>query len=272
VQVKSREVKPEVLRDYDKEVQYDAPLIILVNQGSASASEIMAAALQDYGRAVIVGAKGTYGKGTVQRFIDLDRTISGHSDIKPLGEVKLTIQNFYRINGGSTQLRGVTPDIILPDNYNYLKVGEIENEHPLQWTEIAPATFEKTGSIKDLNKLKAASEARVRKNATFAKIEENAKRLKKRRDITKYSIEYKKHKKYDEELTAEAKKFEDMLKEIPDFVLDNPTPDKSKIESDSIYVARNQDWFKNVKKDIQLYESLNIIYDMIRQNSDSAGK
>ncbi|MFZ4544914.1 MAG: carboxy terminal-processing peptidase [Saprospiraceae bacterium] len=272
VQVKSREVKPEVLRDYDKEVQYDAPLIILVNQGSASASEIMAAALQDYGRAVIVGAKGTYGKGTVQRFIDLDRTISGHSDIKPLGEVKLTIQNFYRINGGSTQLRGVTPDIILPDNYNYLKVGEIENEHPLQWTEIAPATFEKTGSIKDLNKLKAASEARVRKNATFAKIEENAKRLKKRRDITKYSIEYKKHKKYDEELTAEAKKYEDMLKEIPDFVLDNPTPDKSKIESDSIYVARNQDWFKNVKKDIQLYESLNIIYDMIRQNSDSAGK
>ncbi len=270
VQVKSREIKPEVLRDYDKDVQYGDPLIIMVNQGSASASEIMAAALQDYGRAVIVGSKGTYGKGTVQRFLDLDRTISGHNDVKPLGEVKLTIQNFYRINGGSTQLRGVTPDIILPDSYNYLKVGEVENEHPLQWTEIAPATYEKTGSIKDLGKLRTASEARVHKNATFAKIEENAKRLKKRRDITKYSLEYRKHKKYDEELTAEAKKYEDMLKEISDFVLDNPGPDKSKIESDSVYIARNQDWFKNVKKDVQLYESMNIMYDMIRQNGETA--
>lgn len=272
VQVKSREVRPEVLRDYDKSVQYDAPLIILVNQGSASASEIMAAALQDYGRAVIVGAKGTYGKGTVQRFFDLDRTISGHQDIKPLGEVKLTIQNFYRINGGSTQLRGVTPDIVLPDSYNYLKVGEQENEYPLQWTEIPPASYEKTGSIKDLSKLRNASENRVKKNPTFVKIEENAKRLKKRREMTKYPLEYKKYKKFDEELTAEAKRYEDMLKEITEMEIDNPSPDKAKIESDSVYIARNQDWFKNVKKDVQLFESLNIMYDMIRQNAEVTNK
>lgn len=272
VQVKSREVRPEVLRDYDRNIQYDAPLIILVNQGSASASEIMAAALQDYGRAVIVGAKSTYGKGTVQRFFDLDRTISGHQDVKPLGEVKLTIQNFYRINGGSTQLRGVTPDIILPDNYNYLKVGEQENEYPLQWTEISPANYEKTGSIKDLNKLRNASEARVKKSVTFSKIEENAKRLKKRRDMTKYPLEYKKYKKFDEELTADAKKYDDMLKEIPEMEIDNPSTDKTKIQSDSVYIARNQDWFKNVKKDVQLFESLNIMYDMIRQNAEVTNK
>ncbi len=272
VQVKSREIRPEVLRDYDKSVQYDAPLIIMVNQGSASASEIMAAALQDYGRAVIVGSKGTYGKGTVQRFFDLDRTISGHQDIKPLGEVKLTIQNFYRINGGSTQLRGVTPDIVLPDSYNYLKVGEQENEYPLQWTEISPASFDKMGNIKDLGKLRSASESRVKKNPTFVKIEDNAKRLKKRRDMTKYPLEYKKYKKYDEELTLEAKKYEDMLKEISELEIDNPTEDKAKIKSDSVYIARNQDWFKNTKKDVQLYESLNVMYDMIRQNAEVTNK
>lgn len=272
VQVKSREDRPEVLRDYDKNIQYDAPLVILVNQGSASASEIMAAALQDYGRAVIVGAKGTYGKGTVQRFFDLDRSISGHQDIKPLGEVKLTIQNFYRINGGSTQLRGVTPDIVLPDSYNYLKVGEQENEHPLEWTEISPSSYEKVGSIKDLGKLRSMSENRVKKNPTFTKIEDNAKRLKKRRDLTKYPLEYKKYKKFDEELTMEAKKYEDMLKEIAEMEIDNPSTDKSKIQSDSVYVARNQDWFKNVKKDVQLFETLNIMYDMIRQNGEMTNK
>lgn len=272
VQVKSREDRPEVLRDYDKNIQYDAPLIILVNQGSASASEIMAAALQDYGRAVIVGAKGTYGKGTVQRFFDLDRSISGHQDLKPLGEVKLTIQNFYRINGGSTQLRGVTPDIILPDNYNYLKVGEQENEYPLEWTEISPASYEKVGSIKDLGKLRSMSESRIKKNPTFTKIEDNSKRLKKRREMTKYPLEYKKYKKFDEELTLEAKKYEDMLKEIAEMEVDNPSTDKTKIQSDSVYVARNQDWFKNVKKDVQLFETLNIMYDMIRQSGEMTNK
>ena len=268
VQVKGRDIQPDILRDYDSKVQFDKPLIVLVNQGSASASEILAAALQDYGRAVIVGAKGTYGKGTVQRFFDLDRAVTGSNDLKPLGEVKLTIQKFYRINGGSTQLKGVTPDIILPDSYNYLKVGEEENEYPMPWTEIAAVPFEKSTSIKDMKKLRDASEARVKKNSTFSMIEENAKRIKKRKDMTKYPLEFEKYKKYDLELTAEGKKYENMLKEISEVEIDNPTADKDKIKSDSVYVARNQDWFKNTKKDIQLYESLNVMYDLIRQQGD----
>ena len=268
VQVKGRDIQPDILRDYDSKVQFDKPLIVLVNQGSASASEILAAALQDYGRAVIVGAKGTYGKGTVQRFFDLDRAVTGSNDLKPLGEVKLTIQKFYRINGGSTQLKGVTPDIILPDSYNYLKVGEEENEYPMPWTEIAAVPFEKSTSIKDMKKLRDASEARVKKNSTFTMIEENAKRIKKRKDMTKYPLEFEKYKKYDLELTAEGKKYENMLKEISEVEIDNPTADKEKIKSDSVYVARNQDWFKNTKKDIQLYESLNVMYDLIRQQGD----
>ncbi|HKK80218.1 MAG TPA: S41 family peptidase, partial [Phaeodactylibacter sp.] len=124
VQVKARGRDPEVLRDVDSRVQYDGQLIVMVNSYSASASEILAAALQDYDRALIVGSPSTYGKGTVQRFINLDRTIRGFSEVKPLGELKLTTQKFYRIDGGSTQLRGVTPDIVLPDNFYYIKTGE----------------------------------------------------------------------------------------------------------------------------------------------------
>jgi carboxyl-terminal processing protease len=272
VQVKGREVQPDILRDYDNKVQFEKPLIILVNQGSASASEILAAALQDYGRAVIVGAKGTYGKGTVQRFFDLDRAVTGSNDLKPLGEVKLTIQKFYRINGGSTQLKGVTPDIILPDSYNYLKVGEEENEYPMPWTEIAAVPFEKSTAIKDMKKLRDASEARVKKNSTFNMIEENAKRIKKRKDMTKYPLELEKYRKYDLELTTEGKKYENMLKEITEMEIDNPTVDREKIQSDSVYIARNQDWFKNTKKDIQLYEGLNVMYDLIRQQGDMSSK
>ncbi len=142
VQVKARNHSPEILEDKDPKVQYDGPLIVMVNSFSASASEILAAALQDYGRAIIVGSNATFGKGTVQRFIDLDQGIKGNSDITPLGELKLTIQKFYRVNGGSTQLKGVTPDIVLPDRYHYFELGEREHEFAMEWTEINPVRYE----------------------------------------------------------------------------------------------------------------------------------
>ena len=107
VQVKNRGRKPHVLNDEDSRVQYDGAVVVMVNQFSASASEILAAALQDYGRAVIVGtATSTHGKGTVQRFWDLDNAIQGHTEIKPLGSIKLTIQNYYRVNGGFCSVEG----------------------------------------------------------------------------------------------------------------------------------------------------------------------
>ncbi|MEL6720598.1 MAG: S41 family peptidase, partial [Bacteroidota bacterium] len=142
VQVKSRETRPEVLRDVDKKVQYEGPLVVLVNSFSASASEILAAALQDYDRAVIVGSNSTYGKGTVQRFIDLDRLVRGNAQVKPLGQLKLTMQKYYRIDGGSVQLRGVVPDIILPDNYHFIDVGERDYEYAMDWTSIAPVNYD----------------------------------------------------------------------------------------------------------------------------------
>src|SRR5688572_23611173 len=121
VQVKGRDKAPVVLRDKDDKVVYTGPLIVMVNTQSASASEILAAALQDYGRAVIVGSQSTFGKGTVQRFFDLDKAVTGFDELKPLGDIKLTLQKFYRINGGSTQLKGVIPDINLPDNQQFIE-------------------------------------------------------------------------------------------------------------------------------------------------------
>ncbi len=266
VQVKGRGAKVDVYEDTEPGVLWDKPIIVLVNQGSASASEILAAALQDYGRAVIVGGKGTYGKGTVQRFVNLDAAVTGAADVKPLGQIKLTIQKFYRINGGSTQLRGVTPDIILPDAYNYIEIGEKENEYPMEWNEVAAATYRKTGAIKDIAALKSKSDSRVKRDATFTLLEENAKRLKKQKDDTKYPIGIKEYREYVAKKKDENKKYEDMYKPIADVQSKNLKVDIATINADSTHIGRNEDFMKNVKKDIQLYESLNIMHDMIRQN------
>jgi carboxyl-terminal processing protease len=265
VQVKGRDANPEIYPDADPRVQYDGPLVVLVNGNSASASEILAAAMQDYSRAVIVGSKSTYGKGTVQRFFDLDRGLSGNNELKPLGEVKVTIQKFYRVNGGSTQLRGVVPDIILPDNYNYLKYGEQENDYPMPWTEIKPATYTKTNSIKDMDKLRKLSESRVKKNETFGLLEENAKRFKRQRDETIVPIGLKEFRAYDSKNNNEAKKYENMFKNIEDINATNPSLDMPQISADSTHIGRNNEWIKGVKKDIQLYETLNIMHDLIHQ-------
>ncbi|MBK8554530.1 MAG: PDZ domain-containing protein [Lewinellaceae bacterium] len=143
VQVKSRSRKPEIMEDYDNRVQWGGPMIVMVNGFSASASEILAAALQDYDRAVIVGSTRSYGKGTVQRFFDLDNA-TGDNSVKPLGQMKLTVQKFYRITGKTTQLDGVTPDIVLPDVYNLLDMGERENDYPLPSTQIDPVPFQQS--------------------------------------------------------------------------------------------------------------------------------
>ena len=124
VQVKPRNKPAYVYEDEDDQSRYNGPLIVMVNQFSASASEILAAALQDYERAIIVGSTSTFGKGTVQRFVDLDRAVRDQNDLKPLGNLKITMQKFYRVNGGSTQLKGVEPDIIFPDNFHFIETGE----------------------------------------------------------------------------------------------------------------------------------------------------
>ena len=146
VQVKSIGGRKEILTDNDPSVIWDGPLIVLVNEFSASASEILAAALQDYNGAIILGSKQTYGKGTVQNIINLNNVISGNT-YGDLGSLKITTDMFYRINGGSTQLEGVKSDLVFPNRYSYIDIGEKDLENPLNWNKIDPARYDNSEKI-----------------------------------------------------------------------------------------------------------------------------
>ena len=271
VQVKSRSKNPEIMEDLDPRVQYNGPLIVMVNGYSASASEILAAAMQDYGRALIVGATRTYGKGTVQRFFDLDNA-TGDNSVKPLGQMKITVQKFYRINGKTTQLDGVTPDIVLPDFYNLLDNGERENDYPLQANTIDPVEFGQNAyHIADLPQLRSASDNRVKDDPTFKLINENASRLRKMDDQSTYPLQAEKYRLWEQRQKKESERFENIFKPIDGFVVENLAADLPQIQSDTSRIARNEDWIKDRSKDIQLYETLRIMQDMIRMDA-LAGK
>ncbi len=267
VQVNSRGRKPEVWEDMDPRVQYNGPLVVLVNNFSASASEILAAALQDYGRAVIVGSKSTYGKGTVQRFADLDRLVMGHDDIKPLGEIKLTIQKYYRVNGGSVQLRGVVPDIVLPDNYQFIEIGEKDYEYPLAWTEIAPLQYEQNVyKVRNLDKIRAKSAKRITESIAFQKVVEHAKVIEEQRKETSYPLSLEAYLQYTEKQEAENKVFDDLFKNVVNKGVRNISADLPKINENETNKARNEEFVKSVEKDIHIHETINVMHDMIRGN------
>ncbi len=271
VQVKSRNRQPEILEDRDSKVQYTGPLVVMVNGYSASASEILAAAMQDYGRAVIVGSTTTYGKGTVQRFFDLDNSVNDDS-VKPLGNMKLTVQKFYRITGKTTQFNGVVPDIVLPDVYNYIEIGERDNDFPLAANTIQSVEFKQsTYHFPKMTELRSASAARVEVDPIFQKINENALRFKKQKDETEYPLQREKYTTWNHQLDEEAEKFENMFQPIENLKLANLTEDLPTIQSDTSRSARNDAWLKDKKKDIQLYEAVQIITDMFRMDA-LAGK
>lgn len=263
VQVKSRSRNPEVLTDDDPKVQYAGPLIIMVNQFSASASEILAAAMQDYGRAIIVGSP-TFGKGTVQRFFDLDAVIRGNSDVKPLGEVKLTVQKFFRVDGGSTQLKGVTPDILIPDNWFYIDTGEKEEDFPMQWTQIDPVPYnQKVYSLHNLPKIREMAAYRIKNNDVFKQVDERARRIKQQREDTEHALNLDNYLAEDRKFEAEDEAYEKLFE--PEVVtgVSNLAADISAVEADESKKARNDEWLKGVKKDVYLKETLNIMHDMI---------
>ena len=267
VQVKSRAREPEILSDRDNTVQYDGPLIVMVNGFSASASEILAAALQDYKRAVIVGSNVSYGKGTVQRFLNLDQVVNVDDNLKPLGEMKLTVQKFYRITGKTTQLDGVVPDIRLPDSYNYIDIGERDQDYPLASTTIDPVPFNQNAYVvPNLDALSARSKARVSKNETFQLIEENSKRFKSQRDESIYDLKLDKYTAAEQKRIAENNRYEDMLKPIDSFFIANLNTDLSAIQADTSRSARNDGFIKDRKKDIQLWEAVQVMNDMIEMD------
>jgi carboxyl-terminal processing protease len=264
VQVKYRDRDPQVLRDRDREVQYEGKLLVLVNSFSASASEILAAAMQDYDRAVIVGSPSTYGKGTVQLFVNLDDFIRGSSEVKPLGEIKLTTQKFYRINGDATQLKGVIPDIVLPDEYSLLDMGEKDYKHSMAWDEIEPVDYqpwEKPASAQTED-LRINSARRVATSQTFRLIRENAERFRRRQERESYPLELTAFRTDRERIEEEGEKYKDLRQTIDAMQIDYLRQDMAHIDSDTLRQKRYAQWHSNLRKDPYLFEAMQILQDM----------
>ncbi|HEU4554254.1 MAG TPA: carboxy terminal-processing peptidase [Chitinophaga sp.] len=261
VQVRSRGGEKIVLPDRDKNVQYDGPLAIMVNEYSASASEIMAAAMQDYKRAVIIGSPSTFGKGTVQRMYNLDDFFPTKPEVGPLGALKLTVQKFYRANGGSTQLRGVSSDIVLPDPYS--EVGERKDEDALAWDEIPKANYTTWYDPVNVEALKKKSEARVSSNEAFKTMTENINAIKKIDKQESYSLNLATYKAEQKSNSAALKKYDSVNDKVKELNIANLKTDLDKLGNDTSKLARNKDWLKFRAKDPYLDEAVNVMNDLI---------
>ncbi|NRB62753.1 MAG: carboxy terminal-processing peptidase [Saprospiraceae bacterium] len=265
VQAKYRTRDPEIYRDTDAKVVYDGPLAIMTNGFRASASEILAGAIQDYNRRIVVGSKATFGKGTVQRFFPLDRAVRGMDDIKPLGEIKLTFQKFFRITGESNQLRGVIPDIILPDRYHYIETGEREEDFPLAWTKIETVPFsQNVYNIGDTESLTKRSENRIKGNETFNNILDNARRLAQQRDDSEINLNLENYRTQQQEQRETNKAFNAQFDKVVIDGVANPNVDLDKINASEKAKDRNNDFLESVSKDVYIKETIQILHDMVK--------
>lgn len=264
VQVKYRGENPDIRSDKDSKIQWDGPLVVLVNELSASASEIFAAAMQDYNRAVIIGSKQSFGKGTVQNVLPLNNYFKYSED---LGALKMTIQKFYRINGGSTQLKGVESDIAMPDKYTYFEIGERDEENPLDWDKIEPAEYAPVDIYENFHKVINDSKERIADNPHFIIIDDNAKWLKKGRDNTLVNLNYEGYKQELEKRLEESKSYEDIALYESSLEFTSPKYELPIMERDSVLSKKREIWHKNLKKDIYMEEALTVLSELeIRKN------
>ncbi len=259
VQVKSSGAKQEVLFDKDKNVQWDGPLVVMVDNYSASASEIFAAAIQDYKRGVVIGSKHTYGKGTVQNVIDLNQFIRGNS-YGDLGALKVTTQKFYRISGGSTQLEGVLSDIVLPDRFTYLEMGERDEKEALTWDKIERADFKAVYS--GFEPVIINSKLRVENNEQFKMIDENAKWIFERKDLSDYSLNLKAFKEEMDKSEMQLKKFKAILGYNNSLSFKSLPYELALFEKDSLLKEKRTRWYDDMQKDVYLDEATNVLIDL----------
>ncbi|TXN38195.1 tail-specific protease [Flagellimonas hymeniacidonis] len=269
VQVRSSGQRKEVHEDKDERIQWDGPLVILVNELSASASEILAAAMQDYKRAVVIGSKQTFGKGTVQNVIPLDNIVRSneHGD---LGAIKLTTQKFYRINGGSTQLEGVKSDIVVPDRYSYIDLGERDQENPLGWDKITPAEYEIWDGYIDFETTVANSKKRMEGNEQIKLIEENAKWLKEQQDEIMVSLNYDAYKQREEKAKKRSERFKSLREYDSKLTFESLKYETELFTQDSVLREKRNRWHKNLAKDIYVEEAVNVLRDLQLNNIKSS--
>ncbi len=262
VQVKSIGGRKEILRDNDPSILWDGPLIVLVNEFSASASEILAAALQDYNRAIILGSKQTYGKGTVQNIVDLNNVVSGNT-YGDLGSLKITTDKFYRVNGGSTQLEGVKSDIVFPNRYSYVEIGEKDLENPLSWDKIDPARYSNSNKIFNYSQVIIDSKNRINNNEFFSIIDEHASWIKSQQDDKTISLDYITYKgdlKSSKSQNEKLKQIEEF--ESPYYFQWNNTNDKEDNSYNDDIKEKRERWIESLKKDIYVNEAMNLLKDL----------
>ncbi len=274
VQVRSSGQGKEIHEDKDERIQWDGPLVILVNELSASASEILAAAMQDYKRAVVIGSKQTFGKGTVQNVIPLDNIVRSneHGD---LGAIKLTTQKFYRINGGSTQLEGVKSDIVVPDRYSYIDLGERDQENPLAWDKITPADYEVWNGNIDYEETIKRSTERMAGNPQIKLIEENAKWLRDQQDETTVSLNYENYKTTQENNKERSNYFKKLRDYDSKLTFESLKYEQELFTQDPVLREKRDRWHNDLAKDVYVEEAINVLRDLklntIKHNSTLAG-
>jgi carboxyl-terminal processing protease len=262
VQVHDSRGTTSVLNDRDPRVQYTGPLVVLVNKHSASASEIVAAAIQDYKRGLIIGTPTTYGKGTVQRIIDLDETLpAALNTFKPLGSLKFTMQKFYRITGSSTQFKGVASDIVLPDVASDLDEGEQQADYALKWDEIKSASYQPWGTQPNYAKLEANSKARVAANPSFRQLTAIVQSLRKRQTETVVPLQLDKFRARRHLLQTEADKYEALQATAKPLAIAPLAAARQALQGDSAQLSRSMRFTRGLPKDLTLNEAVAVLKD-----------
>lgn len=261
VQVRSSNGVVQVLRDKDRNIQWEKPLVILVNENSASASEIFAAAMQDYKRGIVLGSPQTHGKGTVQTVVDLNQYVRNSNF--DLGSVKLTIQKYYRIDGGSTQLKGVQSDIVVPDNYTYLDMGERDHENPMEWDKIQPSNYTQWTENTQFQEAIRKSNERIAQNPLFKLIDQNAKWLKERKDKNIYSLQYEQFKTDLQDEENKNKQLKDAIKTIVGIKFQPLPSEEELMKTDEDFKLRRKRWYEALEKDLYVEEAVKVLNDLV---------
>lgn len=261
VQIKSATGQKEVLSDNDRRIQWDGPLVVMINSFSASASEILAAAIQDYKRGIIIGSKQSYGKGTVQNVIDLNKFVR-NTNVGDLGALKTTTQKFYRINGGSTQLEGVSSDVVMPDKYSYVKMGERDVDNAMPWDKIDAAEYTLWNKQSNFNQAIANSKKRLSENSQFKLIDENAKWINKRSEDNVYSLQIEKFQTEQKIIEATAKKYKTALDYKNQLKFNSLPYEIEAMKTDLALKEKRSRWHESLSKDIYVDEALNVLGDL----------
>ncbi len=259
VQVKPAGGKAQVLPDTDPKVQWDGPLVVMINNYSASASEIFAAAIQDYKRGIIIGSKQSYGKGTVQNVFELNEFVRGNQ-YGDLGALKTTTQKFYRVNGGSTQLEGVKSDIVMPDRFSFMETGEKDEKSALPWDKIEPAIY--TPLNVSFDKVIANSKSRIASNESFNLITENAKWINDRKEDNSISLNYGSYKKELAEIETQTKKFKDIENFKNNLAFTSLPYELELMAKDELLKEKRDRWHAELVKDVYMTETLNVLNDL----------